>query len=214
MCEANRRTRLTPMAYKSKPKLAAPKKSGHDPDEAAFALDALLLGFDLGGFDAWLAQYRGNSSIRTWIQARRKAALAAHVRDDFEMERSLLELLDLAWHSIRREAFLLPLAKKEQKARAYRAKGGRNRAGKLSKAKEFWLKAAIVMREKNPKRGLRDIATEVARARNADVSKPADEPESKWETARDWIGGQARWKELVASQAAKKKRVAAIHFPT
>lgn len=77
----------------------------------AFDWYCKLLGFDVQAFDAWL-QALPPCPTKTGLSERRERAYQAMLRNDEAEAKWHLEFLNERWRQARREAFLVPLARK------------------------------------------------------------------------------------------------------
>lgn len=86
--------------------------------EEIFNVQAALAGFDLRGFDAWLATLPEAGNM-TELPERRSLAKAAAMppKPNYDALRRHLEWMLLRWKQIRREEYVLPLARTGKKVR-------------------------------------------------------------------------------------------------
>lgn len=130
--------------------------------QVAFAVACMLYGFNLPEFDLWLSALE-NCGAKTELLERRKLAWEATRNNKPEDSRKRhLEWMLLRWQNIRREEFILPLARTGQKVRAPFADGNAQRSISAQQQQEAWQILANKEWEKNARLSASDVAKRIA----------------------------------------------------
>lgn len=149
----------------AKEKAKGPGKSGPRWDrstaEEVFAAYFTLRGFDVERFDNWLASLE-DCGAKVELTERRELAIAAFQKDPDNKDSTLrhLEWIQRRWAEIRREGFLLPLARTGQRVRKPYEEANAMRKEAADKQHAEWRKSAASIRSQpqHAKKKKSDIA--------------------------------------------------------
>lgn len=109
--------------------------------EEIFQAVAVLTGFDILGFDKWHGAL-GECGAHKELRERRELAKAAALDNNQDALLRHLEWMLLRWKYIRREEYILPLARMGDKVKKPLLGANQRRAAKSSSQKDVWQRRA------------------------------------------------------------------------